>query len=105
MTGSTTVFPELHQMIMGGSHLFLHIIMTAEAGIDANRDVLAFVAIIATFGIRWMQHVFDHARTITAMGTVTGNAVFHFHGEVGMFLSDQLGRVALPAQFLHRFSQ
>lgn len=105
MACGTAVFPILDQMIMGRRHLRLNIVVTAEAGINADRDSLAFMAVIATFGIGWMQNVLDHPRPIAAMGVMTGSTIFHFHREIGMLLLDILRRVTTLAELLDGFRE
>lgn len=60
MTGYTTVFPKSHQVIVGGRHLLLDIVVTPETGIDAHRLSLAFMTVVAPFGIGRMQDILDH---------------------------------------------
>jgi hypothetical protein len=105
MASGTTVFPVPHQMIVGGRHLFLDIIMTAKAGIDAYRNTLAFMAIIAAFGIGGVQDILDHCRPVAAMGAVTGRAILHFQRKVGVLLLDQLRRVTALAELLDRLDK
>ena len=93
MTGNTAVILVPYQMIMGGGHLFSDIIMTPETGFDTHRYTFSFMAVIATFCVRWVQDIADHCRPVAAMGAVTGGAVLHLFRKVGVFLLYRLERM------------
>ena len=83
---------------MRRSHLFTDIFMTTKAGISPHGYSLADMAIVASFGVWFVQHVANQATTVAPMWVVTCATVFHLGGEIGMFLFDQLRRVAVVTE-------
>ena len=79
--------------------------MTFETGVDSHRHPFARVAVIAAFGIGWVQNIADHAGLVAAMGAVTGYAIFHLLRETGMLGLQGLGRMAFLAECFRGFHQ
>jgi hypothetical protein len=58
--------------------------MAFETSIDLDRDALARMAVLAAVGVRWMENIADHRRSVAPMGVMAGAAFAEFTRSVGM---------------------